>query len=77
MAVVPNVVGMTNTDAYNALSAAGLTGQLVGSLNQTPYHIIFSQSPAAGATVTDGSNVEMVIRDNANGYASDGVVWGT
>ena len=29
MAVVPNVVGMTNTDAHNALSAVGLTGSLV------------------------------------------------
>jgi len=75
MAVVPNVIGMTNTDAHNALSAAGLTGSLVSSVNQTPYHIIVSQSPAAGVTVTDGSNVELVIRDNANGYASDGIIW--
>ena len=77
MAVVPNVIGMTNTDAYNALSAVGLTGSLVSSINMTPYHIIASQSPVAGATVTDGSNVELVIRDNANGYASDGMIWGS
>jgi len=77
MAVVPNVIGMTNQDAFNALLAVGLTGQLVSSVNQTPYHIIISQSPVAGATVTDGSNVELVIRDNANGYASDGMIWGS
>jgi outer membrane lipase/esterase len=60
--VVPNVVGMTQTQAAAALQAAGL---IVGTVSHvpgptgTPYNSIFSQAPAAGASITSGSAVSI------------------
>jgi outer membrane lipase/esterase len=61
---VPNVVGMSQAAAANALQAAGL---ILGTVSHSPgpsgipYNAIYSQVPAAGATVTSGSAVAINI----------------
>jgi hypothetical protein len=61
---VPNVVGMSQTQAAATLQAAGL---LLGAVNHAPgptgvpYNSVFSQNPAAGGAVTSGSAVAINI----------------
>ena len=62
--VVPNVVGMSQTQAAAALQAAGL---VVGTVSHAPgpagipYNSVFSQVPAAGSQSTSGSPVAINI----------------
>lgn len=62
-ATVPSVVGLTQSAATTAIQAAGLT---VGTVTQqasttvTAGNVI-SQNPAANATATDGSSVNLVV----------------
>ncbi len=62
--VVPNLVGMSQAQAATRLQAAGL---LVGAVNRVPgptgvpYNAIFSQNPAAGASIASGSAVAINI----------------
>jgi len=60
---VPNVVGMSKPEAESAITSAGL---VVGTTSWTsgdtvPEGCVISQSPAAGAVVDFGSNVELTI----------------
>jgi beta-lactam-binding protein with PASTA domain len=60
---VPNVVGMTQTTAQSAITAAGL---IVGTVSHAaseavPMGNVISQNPAAGASVASGSAVNLVI----------------
>ncbi len=62
--VVPNVVGKSQAQAATALQAAGL---IIGTVTHSPgpagipYNAIFSQVPAAGASITAGSAVAINI----------------
>jgi uncharacterized protein YhjY with autotransporter beta-barrel domain len=62
--VVPNVVGMSQAAAANALQAAGLAVGAVGHApgpSNVPFNAVFSQNPAAGASVAAASTVAINI----------------
>jgi len=62
--VVPNVVGMTQTDATSAITAVdSLTVGIVTSQysNTVPAGYVMSQNPAAGVRVPIGSSVDLVV----------------
>jgi outer membrane lipase/esterase len=67
-AVVPNVVGLTQTGAAGALQAAGLT---LGAVTKAPgpanipFNSVFSQTPAAGAAAAAGTAVTVQISTGA------------
>jgi hypothetical protein len=85
---VPNVVGATQSSAQNLLNAAGLN---LGSVSEVysetvPVGRIVSQSPAAGASVPEGTAVSIVISLGSNaqddyddgfaeGFANDDEYW--
>ncbi len=84
MVTVPNLVGLTVTDAKDARNAVGLTaGSFTTSVGASPYHVVLSQSPAAGASVATGSAVDVTayhyssVKDATNYSQGDTVVWGT
>ena len=58
-AVVPNLVGLTRTQATAALTGVGLTGAATATdtLVQAEDEQVLTQAPAAGTTVTSGSQV--------------------
>ena len=58
---VPNVVGMTETNAQNALQSVGLSIGLYNSIysNTVPAAHIISQNPPAGTLVAGGSSVDL------------------
>jgi outer membrane lipase/esterase len=62
--VAPNVVGMSQATAANALQAAGL---VVGAVTHAPgpsgipFNAVFSQNPGAGASIAAGSTVAINI----------------
>ncbi|UCG60059.1 MAG: PASTA domain-containing protein [Phycisphaerales bacterium] len=60
---VPNVVGMTQTDAEAAITVACLTVGTVATVNSNtvPSGDVISQDPAAGTNVTSASAVDMVV----------------
>ncbi|MBN2128922.1 MAG: PASTA domain-containing protein [Sedimentisphaerales bacterium] len=62
-ATVPNVVGMTKSEATSAITAAGL---VVGTTtytysNTAPFGQVFAQSPVAGTSVALGSVVNLTV----------------
>ncbi|HEX3796485.1 MAG TPA: PASTA domain-containing protein [Acidimicrobiales bacterium] len=57
--VVPNVVGLTPTQALEALSAADLQANTTSG--SAPTGTVTGQSPAAGTTVTDHSIVTVTV----------------
>jgi beta-lactam-binding protein with PASTA domain len=60
MVTVPNVVGLTDTAARAALTAAGLTtGAVTSAASTSASGIVLSQSPTAAASVTAGSAVAL------------------
>ena len=63
---VPNVVGLSETDATAALSSAGfkVTTTKASSLDVAAGKVM-SQSPAAGTVVTAGSNVTITVSKGA------------
>jgi outer membrane lipase/esterase len=67
-AVVPNVVGLSQSAAAGALQAAGLT---LGAVTKAPgpanipYNSVFSQAPAAGAAAAAGTAVTVQISTGA------------
>jgi uncharacterized protein YhjY with autotransporter beta-barrel domain len=65
--VVPNVVGMSQAAAANALQSAGLIVGAVGHAPATnvPYNAVFSQNPAAGSAIAAGSAVAINISTGA------------
>ncbi len=65
--VVPNVVGMSQVAAANALQAAGLIVGAVGHAPATnvPYNAVFSQNPAAGSATAAGTAVAINISTGA------------
>ena len=60
---VPNVVGMTQTDAEAAITAASLTVGTVATVNSNTISSgdVISQDPVAGTNITSGSAVDMVV----------------
>lgn len=77
--VVPNLVGNTEVDAGNALTAAGLTlgTTTTASSNTVPAGSVISQDPAAGAQAAPGSAVNLVISDGPEMIAVPDVVGST
>jgi outer membrane lipase/esterase len=65
--VVPNVVGMSQAAAANALQSAGLIVGTVGHAPATnvPYNAVFSQNPAAGSAIASGSAVAINLSTGA------------
>jgi len=67
-AVVPNVVGLTQTGAASALQAAGLT---LGAVTKAPgpanipFNSVFSQTPAAGTAAVAGTAVTVQVSTGA------------
>jgi hypothetical protein len=66
---VPNVVGSSQTDAEAAIVTAGLAVDNITTANSNtvPNGDVISQNPGAGANVTPGSTVDMVISLGAAG----------
>ena len=66
---VPNVVGMSQSAAKSAITGAGLTvGTVTEAASQTvPAGAVLSQNPAAGASVTRGSAVNLVVSSGPTG----------
>jgi len=62
-ATVPNVVGMTQTNAQAAIKAVNLTVGTVTTASSTtvPAGGIISQTPVAGSTATQGSSVNLIV----------------
>jgi beta-lactam-binding protein with PASTA domain len=61
-ALVPNVVGASQTAGTNTLTAAGLTvGSVTQQNNAAAAGTIISQSPASGTTVQPGSPVALAV----------------
>ncbi len=60
--LVPNVVGMTQADAVNAIISAGLTtGAVTQMYDSTPAGQVISQTPVAGTSVQAGSSVALTV----------------
>jgi hypothetical protein len=61
---VPDVVGLTQADAEQAITAAGLTvGTIIQAYDNTvPVGNVVSQNPSAGSAVAPGSTVDLIIR---------------
>ena len=62
-AIVPNVVGMSQSAAQSAITAAGLTVSTVTNASSTsvaPGNVI-SQTPAASTSVSSGSSVSLTV----------------
>lgn len=64
--VVPDLKGLTRTEAYNRLSYAGLAAGKTFPEEMTPYIIdkIANQNPAAGTEVDEGTMVDIYLQDN-------------
>jgi beta-lactam-binding protein with PASTA domain len=69
--LVPNVVGMTQTEAQAALGSAGLQGGTITrqSSATVPVGQVISQDPASGSGVASGTAVVLVISDGPSGVA--------
>ena len=59
--VVPNVVGMTQTDASNTITAAGLTVTVSEANNAAPIGQVFGQSPTSGNNLNPGDAVQISV----------------
>ena len=60
--VVPQLQGLTATQAAAALQAAGLTAGSTSSVNSAqPQGVVISSTPASGTSVTKGSTVALVV----------------
>lgn len=62
MVSVPEVVGMTASDAYNAMTAAGLTPPAMSSFAD-PAAIVLSTAPVAGTQAEEGSDVTFTLEE--------------
>ncbi|MCR4908719.1 MAG: Stk1 family PASTA domain-containing Ser/Thr kinase [Lachnospiraceae bacterium] len=60
---VPNIVGMTETEAKTALTASKLSFTSVneGNSDTVPAGVVMSQSPEAGSKVDEGASVDFVV----------------
>ena len=70
-AIVPNVVGLTQTAAVAAMNVAGLnlgSAPITVSSATVPVGAVVSQSPAAGANVTPGTFFSLTIASAAPAY---------
>jgi len=69
--IVPNIIGMNQTDAQDAVIAAGLViGEIDGLYSPTiPEGIIIDQSPPPGTVVVEGSAVDIIVSLGSNDYA--------
>lgn len=59
--VVPNVVGQSQANAVNALTAAGFKTQIVFQTGGGTVGDVITQAPAAGAKAASGSNVTITV----------------
>lgn len=62
MVTVPDVTGMTASDAYNAITQAGLTPPLITSF-EDPAAKVVSTSPAANAEAEEGSEIAFTLEE--------------
>ena len=64
---VPNVIGLTQAAASNAITAAGLTVGTITLQNSAsvPAGNVISENPAAGSNVAAGSAVNLVVSRGA------------
>jgi len=63
---VPNVVGLSQDDAVDALSAAGFESKTTKEQNSdVPAGDVIEQSPAAGTSATTGSSVTLTVSTGA------------
>lgn len=60
---VPTVVGMPVDEAVAKLDEAGLSPNLTGGPNDRPAGTVAEQDPAAGATVSEGSRVSVLVSE--------------
>jgi hypothetical protein len=64
----PNVIGMAAVQAEQILAQDGLTVKVVASMAPAGQHVpagtVFSQSPAAGATVSTGAAITVTVAAN-------------
>ncbi|MEQ9470370.1 MAG: PASTA domain-containing protein, partial [Roseitalea porphyridii] len=65
-ATVPNVVSLTVAAANSAVAAAGLVVASTYAADAAPVDTVVSQTPAGGATVNDGSVVDLVVSAGPN-----------
>ncbi len=82
-ATVPNVVGLPQVDAEQAIVAAGLVVGVVESANSStvPKGSVIKQSPAGGSSVASGTAVDLVVSTGPKnavdiGLAGDFAVFG-
>jgi len=62
MAIVPGIIGLTQTDAQTAIVGAGLTVGAITSVNAAaPAGQVVSQSPSVGASVAPNSAVSFTV----------------
>lgn len=68
---VPNIVGMTYSDAVQALQNANLrVGQITPVQSTQPGETVVKTSPAIGTTVQQNSTVNLYISENTNGVSN-------
>jgi serine/threonine-protein kinase len=61
MVAVPDVMGATQADAVNALTAAGFTSHVTLHTGGGPVGTVIGQSPVAGADAVSGSTVVITV----------------
>jgi len=76
MVSVPNVVGMTESEAAEALEAKGLTGSVSDYQSSTsvPQGQIISQNPTAGSDIDKGATVTYVVSSGEPTYEVPSVI---
>ena len=72
LVVIPDVVGMTESDALAVISSAGLAHTIYHEVTGQRRGYVIEQSPVAGEEVREGSTVSLVITDNNSPVADAG-----
>jgi beta-lactam-binding protein with PASTA domain len=72
MVTVPNLVGMSLTNAKTAVANAGLTEGTISFNNQGVSNTVLTQDPAANTSVSEGTAVNVT----SSGHPSPTVIWG-
>lgn len=62
---VPIVVGYTEDDAAAAVSAAGLTSEIVGEISDQPVGVVVRQEPSAGTQALKGTEISLFVSNGA------------
>jgi serine/threonine-protein kinase len=74
-AVVPNVLGLSSSDAFEAIKGAGLVPEISGiSFSQKSSGIVLSQRPEAGRKVKAKRTIELILSAMEKGTPVPGLV---